>query len=115
MDVNVYNLLCGLAKIKQIIVVERIFPKRLYGLFMGDTIAIKSDLDEAKKTYTLAHELAHCYLHFDKGNTIESHRHSDYEEQADRAALMLLDAMKVLKIQNSINAAPEPASNVSCI
>ncbi len=41
--------------------------------------------------YNLAHELAHVYLHYDKGDTIRSERHADYEEQADRAAKMLLE------------------------
>lgn len=41
--------------------------------------------------YNLAHELAHAYLHYDKGDTIHSERHADYEEQADRAAEMLLE------------------------
>lgn len=43
--------------------------------------------------YNLAHELAHAYLHYDKGDTINSGMHEQYEEQADRAAKMLLDAI----------------------
>lgn len=56
-------------------------------------IAIAEDLktDEVKATYILAHELAHHYLHKDKGDTINSPNHAAYEEQADRAAFMLLD------------------------
>lgn len=56
-------------------------------------IALAEDLkkDEAKATYILAHELAHHYLHKDKGDTINSPNHMEYEEQADRAAFMLLD------------------------
>ena len=43
--------------------------------------------------YNLAHELAHAYLHYDKGDTINSDLHEQYEEQADRAAKMLLDLL----------------------
>lgn len=46
--------------------------------------------------YTLAHELAHCFLHYDKGDTIKSERRAEYEEQADRAAQMLLKALQVV-------------------
>lgn len=43
--------------------------------------------------YNLAHELARAYLHYDKGDTINSDMHEQYEEQADRAAKMLLDLL----------------------
>lgn len=43
--------------------------------------------------YVLAHEIAHAYLHFDKGDTINSDMNALFEEQADRAAKMLLDIL----------------------
>lgn len=46
---------------------------------------------------TLAHELAHYFLHYDKGDTISSEKHDEYEEQADRAAKMLLAALEALE------------------
>lgn len=60
------------------------------GLIHGDRIGISQDLCIEDINYTLAHELAHSFLHYDKGDTIKSKKHSDYEEQADRAAKMLL-------------------------
>ncbi|MDE5907771.1 MAG: ImmA/IrrE family metallo-endopeptidase [Lachnospiraceae bacterium] len=36
--------------------------------------------------YNLAHELAHYFLHYDKGDIVESDKNKEYEEQADRAA-----------------------------
>lgn len=42
--------------------------------------------------YNLAHELAHYFLHYDKGNILLSDN-QEYEEQADRAAKMLLEAL----------------------
>ncbi len=63
----------------------------------GFKIGISSRLNEAEKEYTIAHELAHIYLHYDKGNTIESPLHAQYEEQADRAAKMLLDFIRYVR------------------
>lgn len=60
----------------------------------GNHIAIKQDLPTIEDfNYNLAHELAHVYLHYDKGDTISSDIHEQYEEQADRAAKMLLDVL----------------------
>ena len=66
-----------------------------YGRLKGDRLALCFGMDIDKMTYTLAHELAHHFLHYDKGNTIDSEKHDEYEEQADRAAKMLLQALSV--------------------
>lgn len=59
-------------------------------------IAIRQDLPTIDDfNYNLAHELAHAYLHYDKGDTITSEKYAEYEEQADRAAKMLLAALRV--------------------
>lgn len=57
-------------------------------------IGIRIGMSFDDYVYTLAHELAHYFLHYDKGDTIESERHSEYEEQADRGAKMLLAALE---------------------
>jgi Zn-dependent peptidase ImmA (M78 family) len=60
----------------------------------GDRIGIRQSLPTIEDiNYILAHEIAHVYLHYDKGDTITSDRHDEYEEQADRAAKMLLDML----------------------
>lgn len=71
------------------------FPefKAYKGRLMGNKVGLKSSLDIDELNYTLAHELAHVYLHHDKGDTINSDKNSEYEEQADRAAKLLLDAL----------------------
>lgn len=69
--------------------------KTYYGRLRGDRIGIANDLGIDDINYNFAHELAHLYLHYDKGDTITSEKHQDYEEQADRAAKMLLDALNV--------------------
>ena len=42
----------------------------------------------------LRHELAHAYLHYDKGNIVDN-KNQSYEEQADRAANMLLETIQI--------------------
>jgi len=58
-------------------------------------IGIRMDMNLDEYIYTLAHELAHYFLHYDKGDTIRSEKHAEYEEQADRAAKMLLTALSI--------------------
>lgn len=91
---------------------EQIFEKLLYlavgkgitvrflplqaseGILKGGRLAIAQDLNIDKINYNLAHEIAHSFLHYDKGNTIESPKHEEYEEQADRAANMILEIIR---------------------
>lgn len=56
-------------------------------------IGIRAGMSFDEYVYSLAHELAHYFLHYDKGDTIKSEKHKEYEEQADRAAKMLLAAL----------------------
>lgn len=76
------------------------FSSNSRGLLRGETIAIRKGLSIEDMRYTLAHEMAHAYLHSDKGNTIFSEKHSEYEEQADRVAMMLLDLLEKKKAIN---------------
>lgn len=55
-------------------------------------IGIRGELDFDGYLYNLAHELAHFYLHHDKGDMIKNH-YIEYEEQADRAAKMIFDIL----------------------
>lgn len=59
-------------------------------------IGVRIGMNFDEYVYTLAHELAHYFLHYDKGNTITSEKHGEYEEQADRAAKMLLTALSIV-------------------
>lgn len=65
-----------------------------YGRLKGDRVGIANDIDIDKINYTLAHELAHAYLHYDKGDIMGAE--GNYEEQADRAAKMLLEMVEEL-------------------
>lgn len=66
-----------------------------YGRLYGKRIGIANDLDIENINKTLAHEIAHSYLHYDKGDIVEN-KDTGYEEQADRAADMLLDTIQIV-------------------
>lgn len=71
------------------------FKSHAKGLLVDNTIGLSNNLSVEEMNYTLAHELAHYFLHYDKGDTITSEKHAEYEEQDDRAAKMLLTALSV--------------------
>lgn len=95
------------------------------GLLKGNRIGLAERLkaDAEKQDYILAHELAHAYLHRDKGDTINSPFHHEYEEQADRAAELVLDLLTYIKntapggnpeAVKSDRIAPEQDDSISC-
>ncbi len=68
----------------------------------GNHIALNQNLGTIEDfNYNLAHELAHSYLHSGKGDitpgAVGEKALVEYEEQADRGARMLLDAMAVMQ------------------
>ena len=78
-------------------IVVRFAPLRAsHARLENNRIALSESLGSIDDfNYNLAHELAHYFLHYDKGDTVRSKRHAEYEEQADRAAKMLLAALEV--------------------
>lgn len=90
---EVFAKLVHLATDQDIIV--RFAPLQYHdGRLKGNRLAIRQDLPTIEDfNYNLAHEIAHVFLHYDKGDTINSDKHAEYEEQADRAAQMLLLAL----------------------
>ena len=74
-------------------VVFKDFKSKSDGLIKGKTIALSNKLktNQDKMAHVLAHELAHSYLHYDKGNIIGND--GEYERQADRVAKLLIDAI----------------------
>ena len=76
------------------IVVKFVPFKYHNGIIRGNRLGIRQTIQTIEEiNYTLAHEIAHAYLHFDKGDTTNSDIHDQYEEQADRAAKMILDLL----------------------
>ena len=57
-------------------------------------MAILNTMPISDINFNIAHELAHAFLHYDKGD-ITSDNNAEYEEQANRAATMLLEALEV--------------------
>lgn len=92
---KVFEKLVHLATRRGIIV--RFCPFQAYdGRIKGNKIGIRQDLPTIEDfNYNLAHELAHAFLHYDKGNMMGSEKEAEYEEQADRAAKLLLAALEM--------------------
>lgn len=63
------------------------------GLLYVDRCAIRANMPLEMINNVLAHEVAHLYLHYDQGDTINSPKHEEYEQEADRAAQLLIDAL----------------------
>lgn len=70
--------------------------KANYGLLKGKRIALNNTMNMEEINYTLAHELAHLFLHTGHGDTINSDKHQEYEEQADYAARFLLHCLSFI-------------------
>ena len=58
-------------------------------------IGIRIGMSFDEYVYNIAHELAHYFLHYYKGDIITSEKNDEYEKQADRGARMLLAALSV--------------------
>ena len=69
--------------------------KANYGMVRKERIGIANDMNLENINKTLAHEIAHTYLHYDKGNILDN-KAPDYEEQVDRAADMLLETIQIV-------------------
>lgn len=80
-------------------IIVKFAPLNLYdGRIKGNIIGIRQGLKTIDEyNYNLAHELAHAYLHYDKGSILPDMENKElyqqYEEQADRAAKLILDIL----------------------
>lgn len=92
---KVFEELIKICRAKNILVLFAPF-KGMYGMVRKERIGIANDMNLENINKTLAHEIAHTYLHYDKGNIVEN-KNSNYEEQADRAAFMLLDTIQIIE------------------
>lgn len=96
---DLYSRLMNFSYANGLEVIIMQFNSHADGLLLGNRIALSSSMSVEDMTYTLAHELAHYFLHYDKGDTIGSERHAEYEEQADRGAKLLLAALEENKYE----------------
>lgn len=67
------------------------FDSRLH----GDVIGIRIGVTVEKACYELAWELSHAFIHYRKGDLINSPLSKDYNEQATRAAEMIIKVLNV--------------------
>ena len=72
----------------------RSFPfQNIDSVLKGKCIGIRQQLSMEKVTYELAWELAHLFIHYDAGNIIESPLAKEYNDQATRAAGMIIQVL----------------------
>lgn len=66
------------------------------GRLKGNRIALRQGMNNELALHVLAHEIAHAFLHYDKGNTITSEKHAEYEEQAERCAELIIELLRFI-------------------
>ena len=81
--------------LKKGFVIKYVDFKGSEGKIYGNRIGICNNMEEEKQIFVLAHEIAHAYLHRGKGDTINSPKHKEYEEQANRTAELILDLLSM--------------------
>lgn len=92
--VMIFHTLLDLAEQKNIKV--RVLPlKASRSLLHGERIGIGEDLTFNEITYELAYELAHAMIHYDDGDMINSPLRKHYDEQAERAATMMIELLNI--------------------
>lgn len=67
-------------------------------MIVDNHIGIRTEVTVEKACYELAWELSHAFIHYQKGDIINSPLSKDYNEQATRAADMV---MKILNVKMS--------------
>lgn len=60
-----------------------------------DRIAIRKYQMFEKVVYEAAYELAHYFIHYDQGNMIDNPLEKDYNDQAERAAFMMIRMLDI--------------------
>ena len=64
-------------------------------MLKGNYIGIRTGVTVEKACYELAWELSHAFIHYQNGNLINSPLKKDYDEQASRAADMIIKMLNV--------------------
>ena len=66
-----------------------------FSVLNGKRIVVRKNLEFEKVVYELAYELAHYFIHYNQGNMINSPLSKDYNEQAERAACMIIQLLDI--------------------
>lgn len=64
-------------------------------MLRGNRIAIRKNMAFEQVVYETAYELAHYFIHYDQGCMIKSPLAKDYNEQAERAAFMMIRMLDI--------------------
>lgn len=67
--------------------------KANYSMIKDNRLGIKKNLSMEETTYELAYELSHYYIHYNDGDLIRSPLANDYNQQAERAAYMMIEML----------------------
>lgn len=92
--IMIFHSLLDLAQEKRLAVCLSKFEACRSLLYEG-VIGIRDNLTFNEIVYELAYELSHALIHYDAGNLIDSPLRKDYAIQAERAAVMLIEAMNI--------------------
>ena len=74
--------------------------RKFDSILCGKNVAIRKQQLFEKVVYEAAYELAHYFIHYNQGNLIKSSLQKDYNEQAERAAAMMIKILDIKAKQN---------------
>lgn len=74
--------------------------RKFDSILCGKNVAIRKQQLFEKVVYEVAYELAHYFIHYNQGNLIKSSLQKDYNEQAERAAAMMIKMLDIKAKQN---------------
>lgn len=92
--VFVFKNLLALAEEQNIVFKIKDIPGYISRL-SGNRIAVRENLAFEKVVYELAYELAHYFIHYNKGDIVDCPLTKEYNEQAERAAFMMIRALDI--------------------
>ncbi len=91
----IFRALLKVAENRGIEVVSRPFST-YRSVLKNDMIGIRDGLTLREVDYELAWELAHSFIHYDKGDMVKSPLSKEYNAQASRAAQMIITMLNTL-------------------
>lgn len=66
-----------------------------YSVLRGKRVAVRKNQMFENVIYEIAYELAHYFIHYNQGNMVRSPLRKDYNEQAERAASMMIRMLDI--------------------
>ena len=69
--------------------------RKFDSILCGKNVAIRKQQLFEKVVYEVAYELAHYFIHYNQGDLVKSPLQKDYDEQAERAAFMMIRMLDI--------------------